>query len=145
MEQSAPLSTELMNKIRRIEIRTRHKVDDLFAGSYLSVFKGRGIEFDEVRPYQAGDDVRAVDWNVTARLGELYVKRFIEERELTLHQLGTDPARGLEPGESTRRLREHGPNLIVAPAPAPEPEKKLTEEELARANETLSSLLGKKP
>jgi uncharacterized protein (DUF58 family) len=84
MEQAAPLSTELMNKIRRIEIRTRHKVDDLFAGSYLSVFKGRGIEFDEVRPYQAGDDVRTVDWNVTARMGELYVKRFIEERELTL-------------------------------------------------------------
>jgi uncharacterized protein (DUF58 family) len=84
MSASAPLSTDLMNKIRRIEIRTRHKVDDLFAGSYLSVFKGRGIEFDEVRPYQAGDDVRTVDWNVTARTGELYVKRFIEERELTL-------------------------------------------------------------
>ena len=75
---------DLMNQIRRIEIRTRHKVEDLFAGSYLSVFKGRGIEFDEVRPYQSGDDVRAVDWNVTARMGELYVKRFIEERELTV-------------------------------------------------------------
>ena len=84
MSARAPLSPEVMNKIRRIEIRTRHKVDDLFAGSYLSVFKGRGIEFDEVRPYQAGDDVRTVDWNVTARMGELYVKRFIEERELTL-------------------------------------------------------------
>ena len=82
MNTLAPLSPEVMNKIRRIEIRTRHKVDDLFAGSYLSVFKGRGIEFDEVRPYQAGDDVRTVDWNVTARMGELYVKRFIEEREL---------------------------------------------------------------
>jgi uncharacterized protein (DUF58 family) len=77
-------SNELMNQIRRIEIRTRHKVEDLFAGSYLSVFKGRGIEFDEVRPYQTGDDVRTVDWNVTARMGELYVKRFIEERELTV-------------------------------------------------------------
>jgi len=75
---------DLMNQIRRIEIRTRHKVEDLFAGSYLSVFKGRGIEFDEVRPYQSGDDVRVVDWNVTARMGELYVKRFIEERELTV-------------------------------------------------------------
>ena len=84
MNATAPLSPEVMNKIRRIEIRTRHKVEDLFAGSYLSVFKGRGIEFDEVRPYQAGDDVRTVDWNVTARMGELYVKRFIEERELTL-------------------------------------------------------------
>jgi uncharacterized protein (DUF58 family) len=79
-----PFSKDLMNQIRRIEIRTRHKVDDLFAGSYLSVFKGRGIEFDEVRPYQTGDDVRTVDWNVTARMGELYVKRFIEERELTV-------------------------------------------------------------
>ena len=79
-----PFSNDLINQIRRIEIRTRHKVDDLFAGSYLSVFKGRGIEFDEVRPYQSGDDVRAVDWNVTARMGELYVKRFIEERELTV-------------------------------------------------------------
>jgi uncharacterized protein (DUF58 family) len=79
-----PLSNDLINQIRRIEIRTRHKVEDLFAGSYLSVFKGRGIEFDEVRPYQYGDDVRAVDWNVTARMGELYVKRFVEERELTV-------------------------------------------------------------
>jgi uncharacterized protein (DUF58 family) len=79
-----PFSNDLINQIRRIEIRTRHKVEDLFAGSYLSVFKGRGIEFDEVRPYQSGDDVRAVDWNVTARMGELYVKRFIEERELTM-------------------------------------------------------------
>jgi len=79
-----PFSNDLMNQIRRIEIRTRHKVEDLFAGSYLSVFKGRGIEFDEVRPYQSGDDVRTVDWNVTARMGELYVKRFIEERELTV-------------------------------------------------------------
>jgi uncharacterized protein (DUF58 family) len=76
--------SDLMNQIRRIEIRTRHKVEDLFAGSYLSVFKGRGIEFDEVRPYQTGDDIRSVDWNVTARMGELYVKRFIEERELTV-------------------------------------------------------------
>lgn len=75
---------ELMKKIRRIEIRTKHLVEDLFAGSYLSVFKGRGIEFDEVRPYQPGDDVRSVDWNVTARTGELYVKRFVEERELTM-------------------------------------------------------------
>ena len=84
MNSGMPFSNDLINQIRRIEIRTRHKVEDLFAGSYLSVFKGRGIEFDEVRPYQSGDDVRAVDWNVTARMGELYVKRFIEERELTV-------------------------------------------------------------
>jgi len=75
---------ELMKTIRRIEIRTRRRVEDLFAGNYLSVFKGQGIEFDEVRPYQVGDDARSVDWNVTARMGELYVKRFIQERELTM-------------------------------------------------------------
>lgn len=79
-----PNTIELMKKIRRIEIRTRHLVEDLFAGSYLSVFKGRGIEFDQVRKYEIGDDVRSVDWNVTARMGELYVKRFVEERELTM-------------------------------------------------------------
>ena len=84
MNTGMPFSGDLINQIRRIEIRTNHKVEDLFAGSYLSVFKGRGIEFDEVRPYQTGDDVRSVDWNVTARMGELYVKRFIEERELTV-------------------------------------------------------------
>lgn len=83
-ENSLGIRPELMDQIRRIEIRTRHKVEDLFAGNYLSVFKGRGIEFDEVRPYEAGDDVRSIDWNVTARMGELYVKRFIEERELTM-------------------------------------------------------------
>ncbi len=79
-----PNTIELMKKIRRIEIRTRHLVQDLFAGNYLSVFKGRGIEFDQVRKYEIGDDVRSVDWNVTARMGDLYVKRFVEERELTM-------------------------------------------------------------
>lgn len=79
-----PTTIELMKKIRRIEIRTRHLVQDLFAGNYLSVFKGRGIEFDQVRKYELGDDVRSVDWNVTARMGELHVKRFVEERELTM-------------------------------------------------------------
>ena len=84
MAQTTMTTIELMKKIRRIEIRTRHLVEDLFAGSYLSVFKGRGIEFDQVRKYEPGDDVRSVDWNVTARMGELYVKRFVEERELTM-------------------------------------------------------------
>ncbi len=84
MAQTTMTTIDLMKKIRRIEIRTRHLVEDLFAGSYLSVFKGRGIEFDQVRKYEMGDDVRSVDWNVTARMGELYVKRFVEERELTM-------------------------------------------------------------
>jgi uncharacterized protein (DUF58 family) len=84
MAQTTMTTIELMKKIRRLEIRTRHLVEDLFAGSYLSVFKGRGIEFDQVRKYEIGDDVRSVDWNVTARMGDLYVKRFVEERELTM-------------------------------------------------------------
>ena len=78
------LTTELMKKIRRIEIRTRRMVNDSFAGEYHSIFKGRGMEFDEVRPYQIGDEIRTIDWNVTARTGEPYVKRYVEERELTV-------------------------------------------------------------
>ncbi|MCG8653193.1 MAG: DUF58 domain-containing protein [Pirellulales bacterium] len=73
-----------MKRIRRIQIHTSHVVDDLLAGGWHSAFKGRGIEFEEVRPYQIGDDVRAIDWNVTARVGEPYVKLFREERELAV-------------------------------------------------------------
>jgi uncharacterized protein (DUF58 family) len=75
---------ELIQKIRRIEIRTKRLVNDVMAGEYQSVFKGRGMEFSEVREYQIGDDVRTVDWNVTARMGHPYVKRFSEERDLTV-------------------------------------------------------------
>ena len=75
---------ELFKKIRHVEVRTRGLVDDVFGGEYHSAFKGRGIEFAEVRPYQIGDDVRAIDWNVSARAGEPYVKLFEEEREQTL-------------------------------------------------------------
>jgi uncharacterized protein (DUF58 family) len=75
---------EVLRKIRRIQIRTSHLVDNLLAGQYHSAFKGRGIEFEEVRPYQIGDDVRAIDWNVTARCGEPFVKLFREERQLTV-------------------------------------------------------------
>lgn len=78
------LTTDLMRKIRRIEIRTRRMVNDSFAGEYRSIFKGLGMEFDEVRQYNAGDDVRSIDWNVTARMGQPFVKRFMEERELTV-------------------------------------------------------------
>jgi len=75
---------EILKKIRQIEIHTRKLVNDSFAGEYHSVFKGRGMEFDEVRPYMAGDEIRTIDWNVTARTGEPYVKRYVEERELTV-------------------------------------------------------------
>ena len=75
---------EVLEKVRRIEITTRSMVRDTFAGQYESIFKGRGMEFDEVREYQAGDDIRTIDWNVTARTGWLHVKKYVEERELTV-------------------------------------------------------------
>lgn len=75
---------ELLKKIRRIQIRTSHLVSDVFAGQYHSVFKGRGMEFDEVREYVPGDDVRTIDWNVTARTGIPHIKKFVEEREMTV-------------------------------------------------------------
>jgi uncharacterized protein (DUF58 family) len=75
---------EILKQIRRIEIRTGKLVNDIFAGQYESTFKGRGMEFEEVREYQPGDDIRTIDWNVTARYGHPYVKKFVEERELTI-------------------------------------------------------------
>jgi uncharacterized protein (DUF58 family) len=75
---------EVLQEVRRLEITTRHLVRDILAGQYLSVFHGRGVEFSEVREYQPGDDVRSIDWNVTARLGTPYIKRYIEERALTV-------------------------------------------------------------
>lgn len=75
---------ELLKKVRRVHIRTLHMANDVFAGQYHSAFKGRGMEFEEVREYQPGDDVRTIDWNVTARAGRPFVKRFREERELTV-------------------------------------------------------------
>jgi uncharacterized protein (DUF58 family) len=78
-----PAPADLIRRIRRIEITTRRAVQDTLAGGYHSVFKGRGMAFSEVRPYQPGDEIRAIDWNVTARMGEPFVKVFAEERELT--------------------------------------------------------------
>src|SRR5512147_3088432 len=78
------LTREQLKAIRKIQIHTSHLVSDLFAGEYHSVFKGRGMEFAEVRQYLPGDDVRTIDWNVTARTGVPHVKRFTEERELTV-------------------------------------------------------------
>ena len=75
---------EVISKIRRIQITTTRKVTDVFAGQYQSVFKGVGMEFDEVRQYMPGDEIRSIDWNVTARMGHPYVKKFVEERELTI-------------------------------------------------------------
>ncbi|HEY7460632.1 MAG TPA: DUF58 domain-containing protein [Gemmatimonadota bacterium] len=75
---------EVLRQVRLLEIHTRRLVTDVFAGEYSSVFKGRGMEFADVREYQAGDDIRLIDWNVTARMGFPYVKQFVEERELTV-------------------------------------------------------------
>src|SRR5210317_2350738 len=78
------ISKELAKKIRYIQIYTSKAVNDVLAGEYHSVFKGQGMEFDEVRSYQPGDDIRTIDWNVTARTGHPYVKRYVEEREITV-------------------------------------------------------------
>ena len=77
-------TAELMKQVGKIKILTAHLIDDRLTGDYHSVFKGQGVEFDEVRPYVPGDDVRSIDWNVTARTGAPHVKRFSEERELTV-------------------------------------------------------------
>ncbi|MBQ1428995.1 MAG: DUF58 domain-containing protein [Kiritimatiellae bacterium] len=74
----------LMEKVGRIRVLTNHLIDDELSGNYHSTFKGQGVEFDEVRPYEVGDDVRSIDWNVTARTGMPYIKRYSEERELTI-------------------------------------------------------------
>ncbi len=78
------LNKELAHRIREIQIKARKSVTDVLAGEYHSVFKGRGMDFDEVREYQPGDDIRTIDWNVTARTGQPHVKRYVEERELTV-------------------------------------------------------------
>jgi uncharacterized protein (DUF58 family) len=78
------LPVDLLRKVRRIEITTNRLVDQGVAGDYHSVFRGRGMEFSEVRPYQPGDDVRTIDWNVTARMGSPFVKQFVEERDLNI-------------------------------------------------------------
>ena len=75
---------ELLKKVRQIQIGTSRIVNDLFAGQYHSAFRGLGMEFEEVCPYQIGDDVRLIDWNVTARMGVPWVTRYVEERELTV-------------------------------------------------------------
>src|SRR6202048_4279264 len=84
MEEGKQTPAEILKKIRALEIKTRGLVETAFAGDYHSVFKGRGMNFEDVREYQPGDEIRAIDWNVTARLGNAFVKKFTEERELTV-------------------------------------------------------------
>ncbi len=84
MAQTRKTPAEILKKIRTLEIKTRGLVETAFAGDYHSVFKGRGMNFEDVREYQPGDEIRAIDWNVTARMGTAYIKKFTEERELTV-------------------------------------------------------------
>jgi uncharacterized protein (DUF58 family) len=99
------ISKELLRKIRGIEIRTRHLVTDVLAGQYHSAFKGSGMEFEEVREYQPGDDIRSIDWNVTARTGHPFIKTYREERELTV-LLVVDMSASLQFGSGSQLKQE---------------------------------------
>jgi len=99
------LAREILQRVREIQVRTGRQVADVLAGEYQSVFKGRGMEFEEVRPYIPGDDVRTIDWNVTARTGSPYVQRSVEERQLTL-MLMADMSASKDFGAATRSKRE---------------------------------------
>ncbi len=105
-------TAELLRKVRRLEIHSHRLVEELFAGGRESVFKGRGVEFEEVRPYVPGDEVRDIDWNVTARMGNAYVKRFVEERELTV-LLVVDVSRSMRFGTTAQEKRELAAELCA--------------------------------
>ena len=104
---TSPDVSDILRQVRRIELRTQRLVTSLAAGGYRSAFKGQGMEFDEVREYAAGDDVRSIDWNVTARAGRPYVKVFREERELTI-VLVVDVSASMRFGASAMRLFDGG-------------------------------------
>jgi uncharacterized protein (DUF58 family) len=106
------LPREIVRQIRRLQFRARRAVEDLLGGEYHSVFKGTGIVFEEVREYQPGDDVRAIDWNVTARMGNAFVKRYIEERELTV-MLVIDRSASQEFGTCRHQKREVAADLTA--------------------------------
>ena len=106
------IAREILQRVREIQVRTGRQVADVLAGEYVSVFKGHGVEFDEVRPYIPGDDVRSIDWNVTARTGEPFVKRYVEERQLTL-MLVADVSASQEFGSGQRSKRETAAELCA--------------------------------
>jgi uncharacterized protein (DUF58 family) len=106
------LPREVLRQIRRLQLRARRAVEDVLGGEYHSVFKGTGIAFDEVRAYQPGDDVRAIDWNVTARMGQPFIKRYIEERELTV-LLVMDASGSLQFGTRAQLKREVAAELAA--------------------------------
>ena len=101
---------QILKKVKQVEIRTRGLVNDLFGGEYHSVFKGRGMAFSEVREYQPGDDIRLIDWNVTARNGSPFIKIFEEERELTVYLL-VDISKSGEFGSQNQLKQEFGAEI----------------------------------
>ena len=101
---------QILKKVKQVEIRTRGLVNDLFGGEYHSVFKGRGMAFSEVREYQPGDDIRLIDWNVTARNGSPFIKIFEEERELTVYLL-VDISKSGEFGSNNKLKQEFGAEI----------------------------------
>ena len=101
---------QILKKVEQVEIRTRGLVNDLFGGEYHSVFKGRGMAFSEVREYQPGDDIRLIDWNVTARYGSPFIKIFEEERELTVYLL-VDISKSGEFGSQNQLKQEFGAEI----------------------------------
>ncbi|MBU4201636.1 MAG: DUF58 domain-containing protein [Candidatus Altiarchaeales archaeon] len=104
---------EILSNVRRVELRTKRFVDSIFQGAYKSTFKGRGIEFSEVREYQPGDDIRTIDWNVTARFGHPYVKEFIEERDLTI-LIAFDISGSLDFGTQSNLKKDTATELIAS-------------------------------
>ncbi len=110
--EGLPRASELMKRVAQIQLRMRRLVNDVLSGAYRSSFRGAGIEFDEVRPYQPGDDVRSIDWNRTAKLSEPYVKTYVEERELTLSLL-VDTSRSMDFGSRELTKREVAASLCA--------------------------------
>ncbi len=106
------LPREVIRQIRRLQLKARHAVEDLLGGEYHSVFKGAGLAFEEVRAYQPGDDIRAIDWNVTARMGHPFIKRYIEERELTV-MVAVDCSGSQQFGTRTQQKREVAAELAA--------------------------------
>ena len=105
-----PTTAEILRAVRRVRLRTRRAVSDMVAGGFRSVFRGSGMEFEEVREYVPGDDVRAIDWNVTARIGHPYVKKFVEEREQTV-MLAVDVSASTRLGCGARSVRQAASEL----------------------------------
>ncbi len=109
------LPREIVKQVRRLHLKARRAVEEMFGGEYHSVFKGSGVAFDEVRPYIPGDDVRSIDWNVTARMGEPYLKRYVEERERTVI-IAIDASASLRFGTGLQTKREVAAELAAVVA-----------------------------